>query len=419
MGIGDALSSLTGSGDEEEEPAEEVDREMEEIRDEVKGASDLEAPIADDETIEPPEDAGLEELDEHLDSAGDWERTDGPELTGGAEPDPDLSAEPGSELPGEPGESAGADVESPLKDEAGGSPQENEQGLSGEEPGSEPEGGAEELIEEIKEVEHQLEEVEHASSEARQAVEETDEESDAAASPENGADEEQPVPEATEPAAGDDAEEPVQKGLEQRVRELEQEIVENDSEQLGKVNELEKRIEQLELEETQMATMSEFRDFREEMLNRLESFEAPESLDNRLTELEDDVAELSRRIGEDSETDVDQLQSTVEQLQDEIKQLRGTVSSKSSEFEERFEKLENAETREIDLEDRVKALNSRIENLEDSASPGVSKDVEELWEAVDEETARLEQELQENRETTEDLKHKVVQLSELVKRGLQ
>lgn len=213
--------------------------------------------------------------------------------------------------------------------------------------------------------------------------------------------------------------------IEQRLDEFEEKFVSNDSEELSRISRLEERLEEVELEEASGPSEEDIQQLREEFENKISSMETPQNLDDRLTELEQELATHREWVnGSEIEGDldgvtekIDSFEQKIESLEEEIDNVRR--ESYAKEVEDRVEKLEEGLNREIEMEDRLKAVSSRLEDLEETGPAGSSGEVEELWEAVDEEVSRLEQRISDNEDRHQELMDQVVQLSELVKRGLQ
>lgn len=208
--------------------------------------------------------------------------------------------------------------------------------------------------------------------------------------------------------------------LEDEIRELQEQIIEKDSEELGKINELIKRVERLEMRST---------DDLERRLNQLEtkitSVERPESLDGRLTELEDQLLlggsfaqrveqEVKRNIGYKNE-DIDNLKS---RLQDLESKSDAEDERMEKDVEEIKERINNLEAQQVANKQVLRAEIARETEESDREFNRVNQKVETLWEALDEEVASLETRIYDVEEENEELLDDMVVLSKLMKSEL-
>lgn len=198
--------------------------------------------------------------------------------------------------------------------------------------------------------------------------------------------------------SGDDLEGSGYRELERRLTELEEKIVDEGSRELGKLGELEKRVERLEIEDT-----GDIEERIAELENMVESLETPQSLDDRLTELEDVLMNMEN-------------DGVAENIPGKV---RGRLSKLSKAVEENRRMLET-EVERLDegqsgIEERLEKIGSNLEGLENGSE---AVKAEKLWEALDEEVSTLENRIYDNHEDIGELLSAVVELSEMVKQAM-
>lgn len=212
-----------------------------------------------------------------------------------------------------------------------------------------------------------------------------------------------------EPPEGNDRKEQVKREL----RDLEQKIVDEESRELAKLQELEQRIEQLEMKDRQG-----LRQRMDELEDRLETIKSPKELDDRMTELENVVMNPERNIeelvGQDFKAD---LKETKQILEDEKERLEAEIErlgEDQGELEESFQQLRDSVER---LRSDFQEIDSgQVEN-EDSIQELDDK-LEQLWEAMDNEFVSMENQVHENEAEVEELLSTILELSEFVKQAM-
>lgn len=180
--------------------------------------------------------------------------------------------------------------------------------------------------------------------------------------------------------------------LEQELARFEKHVVEEESEELSRISELEKRVEQLELE-----SRGDIESRIDELESRLEALDAPQSLDDRLTELEDLVTDSDRflKFLEEKGLD-DQLEDLAPALQEDLEALKTEIRK---------------------LDEEVHELKQELDSIENQAGDGDSsgRGLEELRQEIDTELTDLESRVQDNSQEIDDVFESVVELTEIMK----
>ena len=190
--------------------------------------------------------------------------------------------------------------------------------------------------------------------------------------------------------------------IESDVREHEEQMVSEESEELSKVNDLENRIEKLELNDD-----SDLESRIQEMESKVERLESLENLDKRLSEMEDQLIKegsISSRIKEVLEKQVGAPAS-----EEELEDIEQHVNKSLEEYHKKTERLW----------EMIEEVDSDSGSVSDEQLEELDTKVDNLWEAMDEELASLESRIHKDEQDMEDLTSMVVELSELVKEKLR
>lgn len=203
--------------------------------------------------------------------------------------------------------------------------------------------------------------------------------------------------------------------LEAEVRQHEEKMVSEESEELSKLSDLENRVENLELRDD-----SDLEQRIAELENRLERLESLESMEDRLTELEDQLIKegsISDKIREVVKEEIDEEREK-EKLRQEVEQLAGIIDE--------MEKRVNKSLEEYDKKtERLWEMIEEVESGQSSSEPEagdvekLDERIEGLWEEMDEEVASIESRIHDNEQELDELVSMVTELSDVVKGHLK
>ncbi|PSG98735.1 MAG: hypothetical protein BRC29_01245 [Nanohaloarchaea archaeon SW_7_43_1] len=182
--------------------------------------------------------------------------------------------------------------------------------------------------------------------------------------------------------------------LPSQVKQFEEHVIAGESEELARINDLEQRIEKMELRSTK-----DLQERIQSLESRIDSMQSVEKFNKRLLELEEVVAD-------NGPAKVDEIGRKVDQLWEA--------------FDEELDDIEKNEDR-TDKKIRLlwQALDLKTDELESLIENNDERKIEELWEAMDEELMDVESRIHENKEEINDLYSSVVELSELMKKEVE
>ncbi len=186
--------------------------------------------------------------------------------------------------------------------------------------------------------------------------------------------------------------------LNERIKKLEEKMVSSEAQELGKINELEQRVERMELEDD-----SDLEERIARLEDRIETIKTPQQIDDRLTELEDVVMNPDRRIRDIVD----------EELRGEIEEIKETVKYEKQKLEAEIERL-GKDQKEADRS--MEELRSYVKEFREETAE--DEKLERLWEAMDEELLSLEDRVHENEVDVDELMSTMVELTELVKAAM-
>lgn len=194
--------------------------------------------------------------------------------------------------------------------------------------------------------------------------------------------------------------------VDERIQRLQEKLVSEESKELGRLSELEKRVERLELD-----TDEELEQRLKQLENKVEAIDTPQQIDDRLTELENILMQPENHL----DNLIDQsLRQNLEEMEQRVKSIQADLGDRIEVVEA---EIERNSRRQQQITEKLETLEDAIDEVE-SGNQELDDKLERLWEALDEEVADIEHRIHSNQEDVEELLSTVVELSELVKQGM-
>ena len=219
-----------------------------------------------------------------------------------------------------------------------------------------------------------------------------------------------------------------EKSISERLTYLEEEFLDKETDHQSRINQLEKRVENMEISDgTEQNDLQQIQDRIDRLEQRVDESDTYETLEDRLTELEDELLNpenhLERVLDSGMRKRLQSIESSIENLkqqkssQEKVHELEEEMKSVNS-LESRVKKLENETTLQPfeELQEKMSNLEERMRDVEKNSE---GEKVEELWEALDEEIATLERKIEDNSSETDELLEQLADLSQLVKESLR